>query len=51
MTNTDMERKAKEIAMLLEPSLEKKKGYYITQYGHKTIKGLIAMIFNVIADK
>lgn len=54
MTNRDMEIKASKIFEVLQPSLRitdaRKSAKYFTTYGSKTQEGVIATIFNILAE-
>jgi hypothetical protein len=50
MTNQQIERKARKIVEILAPALKRHKGRYPTAWGKKTSEGVVALIFNVIAD-
>lgn len=48
MDNKEMKLKARKIFEML--GLKKVKGYYITNWGKKTEEGIIASIFNILAE-
>ena len=45
-----MNKKATKIVEVLLPTMEKTGRYYMTKYGRKTKKVMIAMVFNIIAE-
>jgi hypothetical protein len=50
MTNKQIEHTARKIVEILQPALTRHKGRYPTAWGKKTYEGVVATVFNVIAD-
>ena len=51
MTNKEIENKARKIFEFFEMlGLKKYKGYFLTGWGKKNKEGVIASIFNIIAE-